>query len=788
MTTTEDHQTFVGTRRLRKEDPALLTGESRFVDDIVIPGALWMSVVRSPHAHAKITSIDLSDALASPGVVAAYTGADLMDLWAAPLPCAWPVTEDMKNPPHYPVTPDIARYVGDAVAIVLADSRYEAADAATTVIVEYEVLPAVASLEDAVTDSTQVYPDEGTNAAYTWELIPDADAVEQAFANASHTVKGRFVQQRLIPAAMEPRGVIAVPSPYNGEMTLYTSTQIPHILKVMTTVTLGFPEHKLRVIAPAVGGGFGSKLDVYPDEMLCVALANKRGVPVRWTESRSEGALSTIHGRGQIQQIELASDNDGKISAVRVHLDADMGAYMQLLTGGVPLLGGFLYHGVYDVPNYSFTCTGHFTNMPPTDAYRGAGRPEATFAIERAIDLLAREVGIDVVEIRRRNFIPTDAFPYNSAPGLVWDSGDYEPGLDMALKTVGYENLRQEQQSRIDNNDTKLIGIGVVTYAEMCGLAPSRVLASLRFGAGGWEHATVRMLPTGSVQVVTGATPHGQGHETAWSQIVADKLGVDPDAVEVLHSDTAISPHGLDTYGSRSLSVGGTAIFMACDRVIDKAKLIAAHQLEANADDLDYANGTFSVRGTEGAEVPLAAIAFGAFTAHDLPEGVEPTLEASITWDPPNFTFPFGSHVAVLEIDTETGDIKILDYVAVDDCGNQINPLIVEGQLHGGILQGIAQALYEEAVYDEDGQPKNVTLGDYLVPSATEAPNYRLDHTITPSPTNPMGVKGVGEAGTIGSAATIINAVVDGLSHLGVDHVEMPASPERVWSIIQEHS
>jgi aerobic carbon-monoxide dehydrogenase large subunit len=461
---------------------------------------------------------------------------------------------------------------------------------------------------------------------------------------------------------------------------------------------------------------------------------------------------------------------------------------MQLLTGGVPLLGGFLYHGVYDVPNYSFTCTGHFTNMPPTDAYRGAGRPEATFAIERAIDVLAREVGLDVAEIRRRNFIPTDAFPYNSAPGLVWDSGDYAPGLEMALEAVGYEKLRQEQQARIQNNNSKLLGIGLVTYAEMCGLAPSRVLASLNFGAGGWEHATVRMLPTGSVQVVTGATPHGQGHETAWSQIVADKLGVDPDAVEVLHSDTAISPHGLDTYGSRSLSVGGTAIFMACDKVIDKAKLIAAHQLEANADDLDYANGTFSVRGTEGAEVPLAAIAFGAFTAHDLPDGVEPTLEASMTWDPPNFTFPFGSHVAVLEIDTETGEIEILDYVAVDDCGNQINPLIVEGQLHGGILQGIAQALYEEAVYDEDGQPKNVTLGDYLVPSATEAPNYRLDHTTTPSPTNPMGVKGVGEAGTIGSAATIINAVVDGLSHLGVDHVEMPASPERVWSIIQENS
>ncbi|MFV1990989.1 MAG: xanthine dehydrogenase family protein molybdopterin-binding subunit, partial [Acidimicrobiales bacterium] len=463
MTATEEHQGHVGSRRLRKEDPALLTGESKFIDDLDIPGALWMSVIRSPHAHAKITSIDLTEALASPGVVAAYTGTDLLDLWAAPLPCAWPVTEDMKNPPHYPVTPDIARYVGDAVAIVLANSRYEAADAATTVIVEYDVLPAVPSLEDATADNTQVYPDEGTNAAYTWELIPDAAAVDQAFTDASHTVKGRYVQQRLIPAAMEPRGVAAVPSPFNGEMTMYSATQIPHILKVMTTVTLGIPEHKLRIIAPSVGGGFGSKLDVYAEEMLCTALANKRSVPVRWTESRSEGALSTIHGRGQIQEIELAANSDGKISAVRVHLDADMGAYMQLLTGGVPLLGGFLYHGVYDVANYSFACTGHFTNLPPTDAYRGAGRPEATFAIERTMDLLAREVGIDVAEIRRRNFIPPDAFPYSSAAGLVWDSGDYAPGLEMALEAIGYEKLRDEQRRRLEANETKLIGIGVVT-------------------------------------------------------------------------------------------------------------------------------------------------------------------------------------------------------------------------------------------------------------------------------------------------------------------------------------
>lgn len=789
MTAVSDEVTsHVGSRQLRKEDPALLTGEAKYVDDLDLPGALWMTIVRSPFAHAKISSIDFSAALAAPGVVAAYSGADLADLWAAPMPCAWVVTEDMKNPPHYPVTPDVARYVGDAVAVILATSRYEAADAATLIVVDYEELPAVASLESAISDETQVYPDDGTNAAYTWDLIPDPEAVEQAFNNATHTVKGRFVQQRLIPSAIEPRGVAAVPSPFNGEMTMYSSTQIPHILKVMTALTIGYPEHKLRIVAPSVGGGFGSKLDVYAEELLCTALANKLNKAVRWTETRSEGALSTIQGRGQIQEIELAANDDGKITAVRTKIHADMGAYMQLLTGGVPLLGGFLYHGIYDIPNYSFSCTGHFTNLVPTDAYRGAGRPEATFAIERAMDLLAQEVGIDVTEIRRRNFIPTEAFPYESAAGLVFDSGDYAPNLDIALSTVGYEKLRDQQQQRRDAGDSKLLGIGVVTYAEMCGLAPSRVLASLNFGAGGWEHATVRMLPTGVVQVVTGATPSGQGHETAWSQIVADKLGVEVDAIEVLHSDTSISPHGLDTYGSRSLSVGGTAIFLACDKVIDKARLIAAHTLEANADDLEYANGVFSVRGTEGSEFPLAAAAFGAFTAHDLPDGMEPTLEGSVTWDPPNFTFPFGSHVAVVEIDSDTGSVEILDYVAVDDCGNQVNPMIVEGQLHGGILQGIAQALYEEAVYDENGQPKNVTFGDYLVPSATEAPSFRLDSTVTPSPTNPMGVKGVGEAGTIGSAAAIINAISDGLSHLGISDVEMPASPERIWNLIQQNS
>jgi carbon-monoxide dehydrogenase large subunit len=554
----------------------------------------------------------------------------------------------------------------------------------------------------------------------------------------------------------------------------------------MVGVTLGIPEQKIRVIAPAVGGGFGSKLDVYAEELIAVALSRRLGVPTRWNEDRSENAVATIQGRGQIQDIELAADADGKVSAVRVKLLADMGAYLQLVTPGIPLLGGFLYHGVYDIPNYSFECTGVFTTKTPTDAYRGAGRPEATYAIERAMDSLARVVGVGPDEIRRRNYIQPSQFPYTSAAGLVFDSGDYEPTLDRALELAGYEGIRKEQADRRASGSTKHLGIGVITYVEMCGLAPSRVLASLNYGAGGWESATVRMLPTGKVEVVTGATPHGQGHETCWSQIVADKFGISPDDVDVLHSDTAISPLGLDTYGSRSLAVGGIAIEMAAQKVLDKAKVIAAHQFEANEDDIEFANGAFSVAGSPSKSTPIQAIAFAAFTAHDLPDGLEPNLTEQVTYDPPNFTFPFGTHVAVVEIDEETGAIELIDYAAVDDCGNLINPMIVAGQVHGGIVQGVAQALWEEAVYDNDGQLKNPTMMDYLVPSAAELPSIKLDHTVTPSPTNPLGVKGIGEAGTIGSAPAVINAVVDALTPFGVDDVIMPATPERLWRLMEQ--
>jgi carbon-monoxide dehydrogenase large subunit len=694
----------------------------------------------------------------------------------------------MVNPPHYPVATDEVRHVGDLVAVVLCDSRYGAVDAAELVEVDYEPLPVVASIDAAVTDSVMANTDISSNKAYSWALEPNPEGVDAAFAAADHTVVGEFVQQRLIPAAMEPRGVLAIPAPFGGDITFYTSTQVPHIMKVMLAATTGIAENKLRVIAPAVGGGFGAKLNVNPDEILAVTLANKIGLPVRWTETRSEAAFSTHQGRGQNQKIEIAADANGKILGIRVHLDADMGAYMMLLTPGVPLLGSFLYTGVYDVPAFGFTCDGYFTNMTPTDAYRGAGRPEASYAIERAMDLLALEVGVGPDEIRRRNFLAGgEAFEnLETASTLVFDSGNYGPNLEKALKLADYASLKAEQQRRREAGESKQLGIGMCTYVEICGLAPSRALAGLNYGAGGWEHAMIRFLPTGTVEVVSGSTPHGQGHDTSWSMIVADKLGVDPDDVHVLHSDTAHSPLGLDTYGSRSLAVGGTAIAMACDKVVDKARLIAAHQLEANPDDLEFDGGMFRVKGTPTAEIPIQGIAYEAFTAHNLPDGMEPNLQEQVTFDPENFVFPFGTHIAVVEVDEDTGGVTLVGYTAVDDCGPQVNPMIVEGQMHGGIVQGVAQALWEEASYDEAGNCKNPSLLDYLVPSPMEVPNMVLDSTVTPSTSNPLGVKGAGEAGTIGSAAAVINAVCDALSPYGVTDISMPATPQKVWRILRD--
>ncbi len=787
MTATETAPaSVIGQRMLRREDPALITGESKFTSDLKLPGALHLAVVRSPHAHARIQSIDVAAAAARPGVVAIYTGADLAESWAAPMPCAWPVTEDMKNPPHFPLATGKVAYTGDGVAAILATSDAIARDAVDDVVVTYDVLEAVIDLEDALSDRVVIHDDLGTNKSYTWALKVEATegAVDAAFARAAFSVSERYVQQRLLPMAMETRAVAAVPQPFGGDLTLYSATQVPHILKIMSAITLGIPEHQVRVVAPAVGGGFGSKLNVYAEELLCMALARKHNVPVRWNESRSENSLATIHGRGQIQHIDLAADADGKLTAVRVRLLADMGAYLQLVTPGIPLLGAWIYNGPYDIPNYSVTFTGVFTHTTPTDAYRGAGRPEATYVLERTMDALAAELGIDPIELRRRNFITE--YPAELASGLTIDSGDYHASLDRLLELLDLDSIRSEQTARREGGDTKLLGVGFSTYNEMCGLAPSRILGAIRYAVGGWDSATIRVQPLGSVQVVTGTSPHGQGHETSWSQIVGDQLGVALADIEVLHGDTAVSQLGMDTYGSRSLAVGGVALVHASAKIVDKARQIVSHQLEVSADDLEFADGTFRVKGSPEREMTIQAAAFQAHSAHNLPDGMEPGLEATATYDPPNFSWPGGAHAAVVEVDTETGDTRLVRYVAVDDVGAAVNPMIVEGQVHGGITQGIAAALWEEAVYDEDANLLTTTMTTYLVPTAAELPSFETDLTETRSPTNPLGVKGVGETGTIASAPAVINAVVDALSHLGVTDMQMPATPERVWRAIQE--
>ena len=781
MSATEERAAYVGAPVKRREDEPLLTGRATYVDNMAPVGTVSMVVVRSPYAHARVTSIDLEAARGADGVVAAFSAADLQGDWKAAMPCAWPVTEDMKNPPHYPLT-DVARYQGDGVAVVLAETRGQAKDAAELVEVDWEPLDAVVDVATALDDGAPLaHPDLGTNECYVWRL--DTDATGQAIEEADVVVTRSYYQPRLIPNAIEPRAVLAVPGA-TDDVTLYSATQIPHILRLLTAATLGLNESKLRVVAPDVGGGFGSKLDVYAEELLAVALARRLERPVKWTEERSENYVATIHGRDFVTEYTFGATKDGTITHCRARVKAAMGAYLQLVTPGIPLLGAWVYSGPYAIPNYSVEFTGVFTNTTPTDAYRGAGRPEATYVIERTIDALADELGMDRVELRRKNFIKE--FPATMGSGLTIDSGNYDASLDKLLERLDLDAIRSEQAKRRDNGGVKQLGVGFSTYNEMCGLAPSRILGAIRYAAGGWEQATIRYLPTGSVEVVTGTSPHGQGHETSWAQIVADQLGCDIDAVEVLHGDTAVSHAGLDSYGSRSLAVGGVALCYAADKVIDKARQIVAHQLEVAADDLEFADGTFTVKGSPDKEMTLAAAAWAAFAAHDLPDGMEPGLEGTAVYDPPNFSWPGGAHAAVVEVDIETGDARLVRYVAIDDVGTVVNPIIVDGQVHGGITQGISTALYEEGSYDEDGNLQTANLLTYLVPSAAELPSYELDRTESPSPTNPLGVKGVGETGTIAAAPAVINAVLDALSHLGVKDIQMPATPERVWRAIEE--
>jgi carbon-monoxide dehydrogenase large subunit len=778
----------IGRSRTRKEDQHLITGRTTWTDNIQIAGMLHLAILRSPMAHARIVSIDTTEAAARPGVIAVLTGADVADIQGT-VPCAWPVTPDMVNPGHPSLAVTQVNHVGEAVAVVAARSKAEAQDALEAIDVDYEQLDPVLDMEAAVADgATLVHPNTTSNKSFTWAFESGAAGtgapIEAALADAEVTVHRRFIQQRLIPAFMEPRSTVV--EPIGDGVTIHSATQIPHIMRLMMALTLGIPEHKVRVIAPDVGGGFGGKIPVTPEEIITTMVARKLGRPCKFTESRSESIMSAHHGRDQIQDITITAKRDGTVTGLDVHLYADMGAYLRLVTPGVPVLGAFMFNAIYKFPAYRFVCDGVFTTKTPTDAYRGAGRPEATFAIERIMDELAVELGMDPMELRRKNWIKHEEFPFTTVCGLTYDSGNYEAATDKALALIGWDDLRAEQAKRRADNDPVQLGLGISTFTEMCGLAPSRVLGSLSYGAGGWEHAAIRMLPSGKVEVITGASAHGQGHETAFSQIVADRLGVAFEDIEIMHGDTAISHKGLDTYGSRSLAVGGMAIVRAADKVIEKARKIAAHLLEANEDDLEFSGGQFGVKGAPGSTIGIGDIALATFAAHNLPDGVEPSLDSDATYDPENFSFPHGTHLCAVDVDTETGMVTIRKYVCVDDVGTPINPLIVEGQVHGGLAQGIAQALFEEAIYDDNGNLTTGTFIDYTLPSAADLPSFVTDRTETPATSNPLGVKGVGEAGTIASTPAVVNAVIDALRPLGVKDVRMPCTPERVWRAIQE--
>ncbi|GAB3255265.1 molybdopterin-dependent oxidoreductase [Alteromonas gracilis] len=792
MTATMEPETGtqeIGRDRRRKEDQRLITGRTKWTDNIQITGMLHMAMVRSPFAHAKITSIDTSEAKSAPNVVDVLTGADLGESQGVNIN-AWPITPDQVTPTHLPMPIDRVTFAGEIVAVVVARTAAEARDAAELVDVEYEELPAALDLKEAAADTVLAHPELGTNKSAFWKFDSaeagtggDVDAaIEKARADGI-VIEREYRQQRLIPAFMEPRSCVVDPT--GEQYTMWSATQIPHILRFALAASTGVPESKIRVIAPDVGGGFGGKLQSTPEEWLVWCIARRLGRPVKYTETRSESLMAAHHGRDQWQKLTLSAEKDGTVTGFKVELLADLGSYVSLVGGGVPVLGAFMFNAIYKFPAYQFNCQTVLTNKTWTDAYRGAGRPEATFGIERIMDELAAEVGVDPLEIREKNWIKHEEFPFTTVAGLEYDTGNYEAATAKAKASFGYDELRAEQKRRRESGDKVQLGIGVSTFTEMCGLAPSRVLGSLDYGAGGWEHASVRMLPTGKVEVVTGASAHGQGHETAFSQIVADRLGVPFEDVEILHGDTQVSHKGLDTYGSRSLVVGGEALVRAADKVIEKAKPIAAHLLEANPEDLEFSQGRFGVRGTDQG-MALTEIALATFASHNYPEGIEPGIDAEATYDPVNFNYPHGTHLCAMEVDTETGATKMRKYTCCDDIGTIINPLIVEGQVHGGLVQGIAQALWEEAVHDESGTLVSASFVDYLLPTSADTISFDVVHTDDPSicTSNTLGTKGVGEAGTIASTPAVVNAIVDALRPWGVDDVQMPCTPERVWRAI----
>ena len=784
---------LLGASIKRREDPRFITGKGNYTDDLKLPGMTYAAFVRSPHAHAKIAGIDTSKAKSYPGVVAVFTGKDMTGVNS--LPCGWDlnkgknipgVVQDLVMVPHMPLTSDVARHVGDPVAVVIAESQDAANDAAELVAVQWQPLPAVTATERAAVASAPVlHVSAPGNVAFKWEL--GGGDVDAAFKSADVVVKKRIVNQRLVANAMEPRACVARYEDSTGDLTLWVTSQNPHVHRLlMCAFVLGIPEHKVRVIAPDVGGGFGSKIFLYNEEVVCSWATRQVKRPVRWTATRREAYLTDAQGRDHVTDAAMAMSKDGKILGLHVKTTANMGAYLSTFAPAIPtFLYGTLLNGVYAIGAIKVEVTGVFTNTTAVDAYRGAGRPEACYVLERMVDAAAAALKMDPAEVQRKNFIPKFSGAFQTLVAVAYDSGDYGKAFDRLLQMFDYKKFRADQAEA--RKQGRYLGVGFSTYIEACSIAPSKVVGALGAGAGLYESGKVRVHPTGMVTVYTGSHSHGQGHETTFAQLVADDLQIPIDQVEVVHGDTGAIPFGMGTYGSRSAAVGGTALRMSVNKIKEKGKKIAAHLLEASAGDIEYTGGQFQVRGAPGKAVPFGAVALTAYVPHNFPEGLEPGLEETSFYDPSNFCFPFGAHACVVEIDPDTGQVKIVRYLAVDDVGNVINPMIVDGMVHGGIAQGAAQALWEGTVYDDQsGQLVTGSLMDYALPKADMLPMYETDRTETPTPVNPLGIKGAGETGTIAATPAVANAVIDALSGLGVDHIEtMPLTPERVWTTLQ---
>lgn len=782
MPTTPVLPKLVGERVKRREDPRLIQGRATYVDDIKIAGMQHLAFKRSDVAHGRIRSIDTSAAEAMDGVEAVFTGAQIAQM-LAPMPIGTP----FPSPPHRAVAFDVVRYAGEPVAVVVASNRYTARDAADAIVVDIDPLPAVVDPELAMTGQpTVIHPDFPNNLAVA--LVPsgtgvsadgtvDDSAIDKAFAQAEIVISQRMMNQRLVPSAIEPRGVVAHYEPGKGSMTIWSSTQNPHILRTMIAAMTGLGQDQVRAIAPEVGGGFGAKINIYGEEYVAAAISKRLGIPVKWVEDRSEAFVATTHGRDIIGYVDIAATRTGEVLGLKLRLIADIGAYNMLLTAAIPTLTMLMASGTYAIPAIRTTLTEVFTNKTPTDAYRGAGRPEATYFVERAMDMLARELKLDPAELRRRNFIPPDRFPYATQMGAVYDSGDYGKALDLALRASNWNALVAERDAA--RKDGRLVGLGLAMYVEVCGLGPSSSLPT-----GGWEHSQVTIERDGRISATTGASPHGQGNETTFAQMLADQFSVPIEHITIHHGDTGIVKQGIGTFGSRSQAVGGTALHLAGGKVKTKMAKFAAALLEAHEDDIVFENGRIGVKGSPASAKSFAEVAGYAYVPVPLPPGLEPGLSEGAFFEPSNNTYPFGCHISMLEIDRETGEPKLLKLVAVDDAGHLINPLIVEGQIHGGLAQGIGQAMIEEAVYSDNGQLLTGSFMDYALPRATDFPRFELHATVTPTPVNPLGAKGVGEAGTLGSTPSIVNAAVDALAQFGVTHIDMMLRPEKLWRII----